>query len=76
MESFCTERYTGVFSETGFSEQGMLARLLQQMQGKDYTKEHMQEVLSVQRENRSIYDDVEDTMVFIVLTDEMIKGGE
>lgn len=76
IESFCMERYTGDFSETGFSEQGMLARLLQQMQGGDYTKEHMQEVLSVQKENGSIYDDVEDTMVFIMLTDEMIKGGE
>lgn len=76
MKSFCMERYTGDFSETRFSEQGMLARFLQQTEGGNYTKEHMQEVLSVQRENGSIYDNVEDTMVFIVLTDEMIKGGE
>lgn len=76
MESFCKERYTGDFTEAEFLEQGMLARLLQQMQGGSYTKEHMHEVLSVQRENGSIYDDVEDTMVFIVLIDEMIKGGE
>lgn len=76
IESFCEERYTGDFSETEFLEQGMLARLLQQMQGGSYTKEYMYEVLSVQRENGSVYDDVEDTMLFIVLTDEMIKGGE
>ncbi|MCM1157460.1 MAG: NEW3 domain-containing protein [Bacteroidales bacterium] len=76
MELFCTERYTGDFSETEFLEQGMLARLQQQIQGGSYTKEHMQEILSVQGENGSIYDNVEDTMVFIVLMDEMIKGGE
>lgn len=51
-------------------------RTLKQMQGGNYTKEHMHEILSVQRENGSIYDDVEDTMLFIVLTDETIKGGE
>ena len=76
MESFCEKSYTGDFSETEFLKQGMLARLLQQTQGESYTKEHMHEVLSVQRENGSIYDDVENTMVFIVLIDEMIKGGE
>lgn len=76
MKSFCGERYTGDFSESEFPEQGMLARLLQQTQGGSYTKEHMHELLSVQKENGSIYDDVEDTMVFIVLIDEMIKGGE
>lgn len=71
---YCNQQYTGDFSETVFLEQGMLAEWMYHT-GR-WTMQDMQAVLSVQRENGSIYDNVEDTMVFIVLVDDMIEGGE
>lgn len=76
LTDFCTEQYTGDFSEEQFAGQAMLARVKQQLQHTAYSKEIMDELLAVQKENGSIYENVEDTMLYIVLLDEMIKEGE
>lgn len=76
LNTFCVENYSGDFSETTFEKQAMLGRVMQQLEKESYAKTNMSALLEVQKDDGSIYEDVEDTMIYIVLLDEMIKGGE
>ncbi len=75
-QTYCVGKYTSDFSENMFLEQAVLARALRPSASLSQKKETIQKILSVQQENGSIYNDVEDTMLFIILSDEMIKGEE
>ncbi len=76
LTDFCTEQYTGDFSEEQFAGQAMLARVKQQLQHTAYSKEIMDELLAVQEEDGSIYENVDETMLYIVLLEEMLREGE
>lgn len=76
LQTFCSGKYTGDFSGNMFLEQAALARALQPEAFLSWTKETIQKILSIQQENGSIYNNVEDTMIFIILSDEIIKGEE
>ncbi len=73
---FCGKQYTGDFSRDNFADQAMLGRVRQQLQQEAYRKDTMDSLLAVQKEDGSIYGNVEDTMLYIVLLNEMIKEGE
>lgn len=76
LTAFCEQQYTGEFSEHTFMEQCTLARLLYQTQSSLWTEEHLTKLLAAQQEDGSIYNNVEDTMEFIILLEDMTKEGE
>lgn len=76
LDTFCSEIYSGDFSEDSFMKQAMLGRVMQQLQNESYTRNNMGSLFALQKEDGSVYENVEDTMIYIVLLDEMIKGGE
>ncbi len=76
LKKYCQDAYTGEFTEDNFIKQVMLARVKQQSEPDTFSKENCGKLLSLQKEDGSIYESVEDTMLYIVLLDEMIKEGE
>lgn len=76
LKKYCQDAYTSEFTEDSFIKQVMLARVKQQSEPDTFSKENCGKLLSLQKEDGSIYESVEDTMLYIVLLDEMIKEGE
>lgn len=76
LKNFCEEQYTASFEEESYYHQTMLARVQHQYNGNTWTAENLEQILSVQKENGSIYEDVENTILFITLMDEMMTGEE
>lgn len=76
LKNFCEEQYTGIFEEESYYNQTMLARVQVQCKQETYVSENIENILSVQKEDGSIYGDIEDTIVFITLLDEIITGEE
>ena len=74
MMDFCMEQYNGDFSEASFIKQAMLARVKQQIEKESYTKEVINDLLVVQKDDGSVYGNIEDTMLFVILLDEMMRG--
>lgn len=74
MMDFCMEQYNGDFSEESFIKQAMLARVKQQIEKESYTKEVINDLLVVQKDDGSVYGNIEDTMLFVILLDEMMRG--
>lgn len=76
LEKFCEEQYTANYEQESYYHQTMLARVHNQRDKDTWAAENIEAVLSVQREDGSIYEEVEDTILFITLLDEMLTGEE
>ena len=71
LEKFCEEQYTANYEQESYYHQAMLARVQHQIDADAFLAENIDAILSVQKEDGSIYGNVDDTIVFITLLDEM-----
>ncbi len=71
MYSYCIDRYTGDYTERSFKEQSMAARYLQLCGAYEWSEDEMEKILDVQSDDGSIYGSIEDTIIFIMLLNDV-----